>query len=140
MDRKSIVRADIPVFKYDFQNSAIVQGHDIRTGTRLFRDVNLRGWLFEAARARKQGGQLSAADYERLGTYPEVMLDIYYLGENTPQDAISLNGLRRVIRMGLMDEIISPNNSRNTVRAEILGDVIATKLLEQNNLAQYEVE
>jgi hypothetical protein len=121
---------DVPILKQDFQNSAVHRGYHPRVGSRLFGDINLRGWLFDVARARKQGREFTDADYQRLGSYPLAILDIYYLGEEVPQNAISLNGLRSICDLDLLGTIIIlPKN--NTTRIDIIEDVITTKTLEQ---------
>lgn len=121
------LQPDLPIFEKDFQTSAERLGSLRRIGTRLFRDLNMRGWLISAAKANFDGRQLSIRDTERLGDRPLVFLEIYYLEEEQNMGALSLNGLSKNLALGNLDEMIRPNGRLHEVRFNILSDVIDYK-------------
>lgn len=134
-------RLDIPVFVQDFQNTAIEQGYHVSTGTRLFGDLIFRNWFYDAAVQRQSGQPLRAVDRSRLGNLPEEVLDVHYFGDDTSDPtAMSLNGLRTIIKLGLVDDMISARKQRSTARLSILGGVIAAKMTEQSEHIFDEVE
>lgn len=130
---------DLPIVKADFRKSALAQGYEARVGGRLFGDAYLRGWLYTAARARHDGRDLSIRDETRLGDQPEAILGIYYFGDDSFPEALSLNGVRRAVAMSFNHELDYLGRGLPFANAAILADVLATKAMLQQTI-HYDVE
>ncbi len=119
---------DIPVSIQDFQDVAISIGSDKGIGTRLFRDISLRGSLYPIALKRRQGEQLTLDEQRKLEQYGSDFLEIHYFGKDaTDPSNLSLNGLNRLLSSGMLEGVMSTTNKRYQVRKQILDEVISNK-------------
>ncbi|MCA9343993.1 hypothetical protein KC947_03525 [Candidatus Saccharibacteria bacterium] len=119
---------DIPVSIQDFQDVAINIGSEKGIGTRLFRDISLRGSLYPIALKTKQGEHLTFDEQRKLEQYGSDYLEIHYFGDDaTDPSNLSLNGLNRLLSSGMLEGVLSTTNKRYQVRKQILDEVISSK-------------
>lgn len=127
------LQPDFPVSKQDFQEIAKEIGTEPGIGTRVYRDLSLRGWIYEAVVRKREGAVLTHEDNRRLEKYHSDYPEIYYFGDDA-QDAsdLSLNGLIKLYSNGAFDKILkTTDEKRYQTRKQILDEVIKQKTAER---------
>lgn len=123
---------DIPVSIQDFQDMAINVGSEKGIGTRLFRDISLRGALYTVAIKVRQDEILTLDEQRKLNQFGSDYLEIHYFGQDaTDPSNLSLNGLKKLMNQGILKDTLSTTNKqRYSVRKQILDGVITSKLVQ----------
>lgn len=123
---------DIPVSIQDFQDMAINVGSEKGIGTRLFRDISLRGALYPVAIKVRQDEILTLDEQRKLNQFGSDYLEIHYFGQDaTDPSNLSLNGLKKLMNQGILKDTLSTTNKqRYSVRKQILDGVITSKLVQ----------
>lgn len=124
---------DIPVSIQDFQDMAIIMGSEKGIGTRLFRDISLRGALYPIAIKVRQDEALTLDEQRKLNKFGSDYLEIHYFGQDsTDPSNLSLSGLKKLINLGMLeDTLTTTNKQRYSVRNQILDRVIASKSVKK---------